>query len=114
MAMITSQRRGFGVQGDRSLVIAMSTSQRRGFAHGDCSVVTLALSGLLPAVPDAGDAVVDAGGDEDELQHQDHTGKHQGQHVGGGQTPVVHDGLQKPVPAVEQNVSGAQHQSQVT
>ena len=77
-------------------------------------MVTLVLSGLLPAVPDAGDAVVDAGGDEDELQHQDHTGKHQGQHVGGGQTPVVPARLQKLVPAVDQAVAGAQHQSQVT
>ena len=84
------------------------------FLHGNHSSATPPLGRPLPAIPDPGDSVVDAGDGQGELQNQHCTGDHQAQHEPWRGEPLVGGRLQKLVPSVEKTVSGARRQGEVS
>lgn len=68
----------------------------------------------LPALPDAAQAAVHAGQQNQQLEDQNHGGHHQTQHVAWRGPPLVGGGAQELVPAVQVSVRRAYDQSQVT
>lgn len=74
----------------------------------------LNLSVPLPAPADAGDSSVHAGQEDEQLEHDDHGGQHQAEHVARRGEPLVRGDPEEPLGAVQVGVQGAEEERQVT
>lgn len=74
----------------------------------------LRLAVPLPAPANAGDSSVHAGQEDEQLEHDDHGGQHQAEHVARRGEPLVGGGDEEPLGAVQVGVQGAEEERQVT
>lgn len=68
----------------------------------------------LPAPANAGHPSVHAGQEDEQLEHDDHGGQHQAEHVARRRAPLVRGGIEEPFGAVQVGVQGAEEERQVT
>lgn len=68
----------------------------------------------LPAPANAGHSLVHAGQEDEQLEHDDHDGQHQAEHVARRHAPVVHGDIEELLGAVQAGVQGAEEERQVT
>lgn len=67
----------------------------------------------LPASPDAGQAAVHAGQENQQLECDHNRGEHKAEHVAWRSVPFIGGGTEKSVPAVQIGVQGAEEQRHI-
>lgn len=68
----------------------------------------------LPAPANAGHTSVNAGQEDEQLEHDDHGGQHQAEHVAWRHVPVVPGDIEELLGAIQVGVQGAEEERQVT
>lgn len=77
-------------------------------------VLLLHLTVPFPAPANAGDSLVYAGQEDEQLEHDDHAGHNQAEHVTRRHVPVVPGDIEELLGAVQVRVQGAEEERQVT